>query len=322
MKNIKKAESKAQEVKAEVKEEVKEEVKALIPAEVKEAIAHSRFASLKSLELAAKGLELDSIAEDVAGKAIVQARIFAEIADGELYKKDGYKNMDECAEALFGQGKSSASQKATAYRRFFADDASEVCKAVAAQVPAVSVLYELSKMTDDELRKHLDAGDFNGGISQKAARAMAKAEKEGRAGGKEKVEKTFDFSGFSVSFPFDVTDAEGSTKHVDGIILPCKSDDAVRMQDDDILDLCGMSAEGKVLKAKFDEVTYYIALEPAATKVYVLTAVEHKTEKAKRPDVSAEKVNIINRMKAKGFTADDIAVLIDLPVETVESFMK
>lgn len=326
MKNIKKAEAKAQEVKAEVKEEVKvevkEEVKALIPAEVKEAIAHSRFASLKSLELAAKGLELDSIAEDVAGKAIVQARIFAEIADGELYKKDGYKNMDECAEALFGQGKSSASQKATAYRRFFADDASEVCKAVAAQVPAVSVLYELSKMTDEELKKHLDAGDFNGGISQKAARAMAKAEKENRAGGKEKVEKTFDFTGFSVSFPFDVTDAEGSTKHVDGIILPHKSDDAVRMQDDDILDMCGMSAEGKVLKAKFDDITYYIALEPAATKVYVLTAVEHKTEKAKKPDVSAEKVNIINRMKSKGFTAEDIAVLIDLPVETVESFMK
>ena len=321
MKNTKKAEVKA-EVKEEVKAEVKEEVKALIPAEVKEAIAHSRFASLKSLELAAKGLELDSIAEDVAGKAIVQARIFAEIADGKLYEKDGYKNMDECAEALFGQGKSSASQKATAYRRFFAEDASEVCKAVAAQVPAVSVLYELSKMTDEELKKHLDAGDFNGGISQKAARAMAKAEKEGRAGGKEKVEKTFDFSGFSVSFPFDVTDAEGSTKHVDGIILPHKSDDAIRMQDDDILDMCGMSTDGKVIKAKFDDVTYYIALEPAATKVYVLTAAEHKAEKAKEPGISAEKLNIINRMKAKGFAAEDIAVLIDVPVETVESFMK
>ena len=321
MKNTKKAEVKA-EVKEEVKAEVKEEVKALIPAEVKEAIAHSRFASLKSLELAAKGLELDSIAEDVAGKAIVQARIFAEIADGKLYEKDGYKNMDECAEALFGQGKSSASQKATAYRRFFAEDASEVCKAVAAQVPAVSVLYELSKMTDEELKKHLDAGDFNGGISQKAARAMAKAEKEGRAGGKEKVEKTFDFSGFSVSFPFDVTDAEGSTKHVDGIILPHKSDDAIRMQDDDILDMCGMSTDGKVIKAKFDDVTYYIALEPAATKVYVLTAAEHKAEKAKEPGISAEKLNIINRMKAKGFAADDIAELVDLPVETVESFMK
>ena len=319
MKNTKKAEVKAEEVKAEVKAE---EVKALIPAEVKEAIAHSRFASLKSLELAAKGLELDSIAEDVAGKAIVQARIFAEIADGELYKKDGFKNMDECAEALFGQGKSSASQKATAYRRFFADDASEVCKAVAAQVPAVSVLYELSKMTDTELKKHLDAGDFNGGISQKAARAMAKAEKEGRSGGKEKVEKTFDFSGFSVSFPFDVTDKEGKTKHIDGIILPHKSDEAVRLHDDDVLDMCGMSAEGKVLKAKFDDVTYYIALEPAATKVYVLTATEHKAEKPQKPGISAEKVNIIHRMSAKGFASNDIAELVELPVETVESFMK
>ena len=177
-------------------------------------------------------------------------------------------------------------------------------------------------MTDEELKKHLDAGDFNGGISQKAARAMAKAEKEGRADGKEKVEKTFDFSGFSVSFPFDMTDSEGNTKRVDGIILPHKSDDAVRMKDEDILDSCGMSTEGKVLKAKFDDVTYYIALEPTATKVYVLTAVEHIVEKAKRPDVSAEKVNIINRMKSKGFTADDIAVLIDLPADVVESFMK
>ena len=96
MKNTKK-ETKA----PETTETKAPETKALIPAEVKEAIAHSRFASLKSLELAAKGLELDSIAEDVAGKAIVQARIFAEIADGKLYEKDGYKNMDECAEALF-----------------------------------------------------------------------------------------------------------------------------------------------------------------------------------------------------------------------------
>ena len=308
--------------KAEVKAEVKEEVKALIPAEVKEAIAHSRFASLKSLELAAKGLELDSIAEDVAGKAIVQARIFAEIADGELYKKDGYKNMDECAEALFGQGKSSASQKATAYRRFFADDASEVCKAVAEQVPAVSVLYELSKMTDEELKKHLDAGDFKGGISQKAARAMAKAEKEGRAGGKDKVVKTFDFSGFSVSFPFELTDSEGNTKKIDGLITPAKSDDAIPMTDEDLLDMCGMTSAGKVVKVKFDEVTYHIALEPSASKLFIMTAAEHKAEKAKKPDVAAEKVNIINRMKAKGFAADDIAELVDLPLETVESFMK
>lgn len=311
--------------KAETKVETKAEEKALavsISEETKLAIQHSRFASLKSLELAAKGLELDSIAEDVAGKAIVQARIFAEIADGELYKQDGYKNMDECAEALFGQGKSSASQKATAYRRFFAPDASEVCKEVAAKVPAVSVLYELSKMTDEELKKHLDAGDFNGGISQKAARAMAKAEKEARADGKQKVVKMYDYSGFSVAFPFDVTDAEGNTKRVDGIILPHKSDDALPLADDDILDLCGLSSEGKVVKAKFEDVTYYIALEPTAAKLFILTAAEHKVEKAKKPDVAAEKVNIINRMKAKGFAADDIAELVDLPVETVESFMK
>lgn len=310
--------------KAEAAVETKAEEKALavsISEETKLAIQHSRFSSLKSLELAAKGLELDSIAEDVAGKAIVQARIFAEIADGELYRQDGYKNMDECAEALFGQGKSSASQKATAYRCFFADDASDICKEVAAKVPAVSVLYELSRMTDEELKKHLDAGDFNGGISQKAARAMAKAEKEARTGGKQKVVKMFDYSGFSVAFPFDVTDAEGNTKRVDGIILPYKSEEALPLADDDILDFCGLSSEGRVLKAKFDDVTYYIALEPTAAKLFILTAAEHKVEKAKKPDIAAEKVNIIHRMKDKGFVADDIAELVDLPVDVVEGFM-
>ena len=320
MKNTKKAETKA-----ETKVETKAEEKALAVAvseETKLAIKNSRFASLKSLELAAKGLELDSIAEDVAGKAIVQARIFAEIADGELYKQDGYKNMDECAEALFGQGKSSASQKATAYRRFFSADASDVCKEVASKVPAVSVLYELSKMTDEELKKHLDAGDFNGGISQKAARAMAKAEKESRGGGKQQVVKLFDMSGFAVSFPFDVTDGEGKTKHIDGLITPAKSEEALPLADDDILDMCGMSADGKVAKLKFDDVTYYVALEASATKLFILTAAEHKAEKAPKPGISAEKVNIIHRMSAKGFAADDIAELVELPVETVESFMK
>ena len=311
--------------KAEAKVKTKAEGKALavsISEETKLAIKSSRFASLKSLELAAKGLELDNIAEDVAGKAIVQARIFAEIADGELYKQDGYKNMDECAEALFGQGKSSASQKATAYRRFFADDASDICKEVAAKVPAVSVLYELSKMTDEELKKHLDAGDFNGGISQKAARAMAKAEKESRSDGKPKIVKMYDYSGFAVSFPFDMTDAEGHTKRVDGIILPHKSEESLPLADDEILDLCGLSADGKVLKAKFDDVTYYIALDASAAKLFILTAAEHKAEKEKQSEIPAVKVNLIRKMAALSFTPEDIAETVELPVETVESFMK
>lgn len=315
--------NKKTEIKAEAKAEVKAESKALISAEVKEAIAHSRFASLHSIELAAKGLELDNIAVDVAEKAVVQARIFAEIADGKLYEADGYKNMDECAEALFGQGKSSASQKATAYKRFFAEDASEVCKAVAAKVPALSVLYELSKMTDEELKKELDIGTFDNGISQKAARALAKGYKESRnSDGKDKVVKTFDFSGFAVSFPFELTDSEGNTKQIDGLITPAKSDEAIPMNDEDLLDMCGMTSAGKVVKVKFEEVTYHIALEPSASKLFIMTATEHKAPKAKKPDIAAEKVNIIHRMTAKGFAADDIAELVDLPVETVESFMK
>lgn len=308
------------------KVEAQVETKAItttISEETKLAIAQSRFASLKSLELAAKGLELDSIAADVAERAVVQARIFAEIADGKMYEADGFKNMDECAEALFGQGKSSASQKATTYKRFFAEDASDVCKAVAAKVPALSVLYELSKMTDTELQTELDKGTFDNGITQKEARALAKSYKESRdAEGKEKVVKTFDFSGYAVSFPFDLTDADGNTKQIDGIILPTKSDDAIPMTDDDILDMCGMSSSGKVVKVKFDEVCYYIALEPSASKLFILTAAEHKVPKAKKPAIPAEKVNIIHRMAAKGFASDDIAELVDLPVETVESFMK
>lgn len=312
MKNTKKAEVKAEEKKA---------IAVPVSEETKLAIKNSRFASLKSVELAAKGLELDSIAEDVAGKAIVQARIFAEIADGELYKQDGFKNMDECAESLFGQGKSSASQKATAYRRFFSPDASDVCKEIASKVPAISVLYELSKMTDDELKKHLDAGDFNGGISQKAARAMAAAEKESRGEGKQKVVKLFDMSGFAVSFPFDMTDGEGHTKRVDGLITPTKSDEAIPLADDDILDMCGFSAAGKVAKLKFDDVTYYVAIEASATRLFILTATEHKAEKAKKDDVPAVKVNLIRKMAAKGFSSDSIAELVELPVDVVEGFM-
>lgn len=292
-----------------------------IDAATLEAINNSRFASLKSKELAKAGLELDAIGNDVAAKAVAQCKVYFDVTTRKLYEEDGFKNVGEFAEKYFGESKSSASQKAAVYGRFFSDDASNVCKRVLELVgnkPAV--LYELSKMTDDELQAELDKGTFDKGCTLDAAKALAKAAKAARDSGKPAVVKMFDFVGKVCAMPIEITTADGKTEKRDGIVYDMPAFDAP-MNDSDILDGMGFADDDKLFKARFEDVVYYIGVNRVGN-VVIATATERKPEKPEKPAVPAEKVNIIHRMAAKGFASDDIAELVDLPVETVESFMK
>ena len=285
-----------------------------------EAINNSRFASLKCKELAKAGLELDAIGNDVAAKAVEQCRVYFDVTSRKLYEEDGFKNVGEFAEKYFGESKSSASQKATVYGRFFSDEASETCKSVLEHVgnkPAV--LYELSKMTDDELKAELDKGTFDNGCTLDVARKIAKAAKEARDDGKPVVVKMFDFVGKVCAMPIEVTTADGKTEKRDGIVYDMPAFDAP-MNDADILDGMGFADDDKLFKARFDDVTYYIGVNHVGN-VVIATATERKPEKPEKLDVPAVKVNVIRRMNDKGIDVDDIADMVELDVDTVKRIL-
>lgn len=285
-----------------------------------EAISKSRFASLKSKELAKAGLELDAIGSDVAAKAVAQCKVYFDVTTRKLYEEDGFKNVGEFAEKYFGESKSSASQKATVYGRFFSDKASDTCKRVLELVgnkPAV--LYELSKMTDDELKTELDKGTFNDGCTLDKAKALAKAAKTARDDGKPVVVKMFDFVGKLCTMPVEITKADGKTEKLDGTVSDIPAFDAP-MNDADILDGFGFSDDDKLFKARFDDVVYYVGVDHVGN-VVIATATERKPEKTEKPDVPAVKVNVIRRMNDKGIDVDDIADMVELDVETVKRIL-
>ena len=294
-------------------------VVAIDPATL-EAIANSRFASLKSKELAKAGLELDAIGNDVAAKAVAQCKVYFDVTTRKLYEEDGFKNVGEFAEKYFGESKSSASQKATVYGRFFSDGASDTCKRVLELVgnkPAV--LYELSKMTDDELQAELDKGTFDNGCTLDTAKALAKAAKAARDDGKPVVVKMFDFVGKVCMMPVEVTTVDGKTEKRDGLVYDLPAFDAP-MNDADILDGFGFSTDDKLFKARFDDVIYYIGVNHVGN-VVIATATERVPEKPEKLDVPAVKVNVIRRMNDKGIDVDDIADMVELDVETVKRIL-
>lgn len=298
------------------------EVKAVVAldAATLEAISNSRFASLKSKELAKAGLELDAIGNDVAAKAVAQCKVYFDVLTRKLYEEDGFKSVGEFAKEYFGESPSSASQKATVYGRFFSDEASDTCKRVLELVgnkPAV--LYELSKMTDEELSAELDKGTFDNGCTLDTAKALAKAAKTARDDGKPVVVKMYDFVGKVCAMPVEVTTADGKTEKRDGIVYDMPAFDAP-MNDADILDGMGFADDDKLFKARFDDVVYYIGVNHVGN-VVIATATERKPEKPEKLDVPVVKVNVIRRMNDKGIDVDDIADMVELDVDTVKRIL-
>lgn len=297
------------------------ELVTVLDAATLEAIENSRFSSLKCKELAKAGLELDAIGNDVAAKAIAQCKVYYEVTANKLYEEDGFKSVGEFAEKYFNESKSSASQKASVYARFFSDTASDTCKAVLELVgnkPAV--LYELSKMTDDELKAELDKGTFADGCTLDKAKSLAKAAKASRNDGKEAVVKMYDFIGKVCAMPVEITTADGKTEKRDGVVYDMPAFDAP-MNDADILDGMGFADDDKLFKARFDDVVYYIGVNHVGN-VVIATATERKPEKPeKETTVPAVKFNLVRKAAAKGLDVDDIADMVELDVETVKQII-
>ena len=299
-----------------------DETKAVVAldAATLEAISNSRFASLKSKELAKAGLELDAIGSDVAAKAVAQCKVYFDVTTRKLYEEDGFKSVGEFAEKYFGESKSSASQKAAVYARFFSDKASDTCKRVLELVgnkPAG--LYEMSKMTDDESKTELDKGTFNDGCTLDKAKTLAKSAKSARNDDKPAVVKMFDFIGKICAMPVEITTADGKTEKKDGVVYDMPTFDAP-MVDADILDGMGFADDDKLFKARFDDIVYYVGVNRVGN-VVIATATERKPEKPEKLEVPVVKVNVIKRMSDKGIYVDDIADMVELDVETVKRIL-
>ena len=299
--------------------ETKEIAQAIDAATLK-AISESRFASLKSKELAKAGLELDAIGNDVAEKAVAQCGVYFDVTSRKLYEEDGFKSVGEFAEKYFGESKSSASQKATVYGRFFLSEASDTCKRVLELVGSKpAVLYELSKMTDNEIKNELDKGTFDNGCTLDKAKTLAKAAKAARDDGKPVVVRMYDFVGKVCAMPVEITTGDGKTEKRDGVVYDMPAFDAP-MNDADILDGMGFADDDKLFKARFDDIVYYVGVNRVGN-VVIATAKERKPEKPEKLEVPAVKVNVIKRMNDKGIDVDDIADMVELDVETVKRIL-
>ena len=298
--------AKATTKKVEQKVEQKEEKKALITVEEQRAIADSRFAGLKNLELAKAGLELDGVGKVVGEQAVKQWGIYADVTDRKLYEEDGFKNVNEFAERFFNEGKSSASHKASVYRRFFSADASEVAKEVLAKVGVKQEpLYELSQLSDDELKAGLEDGSIKENMTLSDARAYAKGIKDGRPDAKQKVIKSVHITGTAIFLPYESTDASGNTVKKEGCFASIDEHN-IPSVDVEMLDAIGMNPEDKLLKAKFDEVCYFIAVRPNGNLAIFVATEEPKPKKTEEPVIPVQVRTMIQNMEKYGMSVDAI----------------
>ena len=293
--------------------------KALVHAltdEQKALVADSRFASLKNQELAYAGVLLDGIGTGATALAVDQWGIYARITRDKLYVEDGMKNVGEFAEKYFNESKSSASHKSTVFNRFFAPDASDDAKRVRSFVGIkLEPLYELSALSDEQLAS-LDQNQLTS-MTLKKARAV----KNSIIPPKEKVIKTGTISGSFVSFPFDSTDAEGNTKHYEGVISSVKAEH-VPLDSDSMLDAVGMTRDDKLITVKFDGgVVYNVAVNPVGNVAVFVTTEDKPEKKEKASEIPVAVVNIVLNMDKYGHEIGNIMAVTSLTEEQVKSII-
>ena len=210
--------TKVNTVSEQVKTEQAEQLSIDTVDEVALAIANSRFASLKSKELATIGLKLDANSARTFETVREKCKLYGEILKHDLWKADEYKNFKDCADKLFHDNKGVAYMQAAVGARFYADDASEIAAELGKYL-TYTTLDKLNKMNDDELTAHktdilkVDGeGNVIGAITQKDAdelckRVLAERVKSGESGesgesgkSKPRVMPMFNFIGYRVQY--------------------------------------------------------------------------------------------------------------------------
>ena len=132
--------------------------------------------SFKSTKLAEYSRQIASLGSEIASKNIEIAKILGHVLTEKCYEEDGFKSVADYAEQVFGIKKQSAYQMANVGAKFYNTE-NETAKKAAAILPP-SNLAEIVNMSEDEIKKEIEAGNISENSTQKELREVAKGYKE------------------------------------------------------------------------------------------------------------------------------------------------
>lgn len=135
------------------------------------------YPKLKNRRLAEITRQIAVIGKDMTAKRVDIAKLLGEVSRDKLYTDDGFKSVSEYAESAFGMKSALAYQLAEVGRRFLLEEStSDKVRHITAALP-LSTLSELAAMTDEQIETAVDNGELSDNTTQKAARAVANANK-------------------------------------------------------------------------------------------------------------------------------------------------
>jgi len=321
---------KSTKVNTESKEVETEQLSIETVDEVSLAISHSRFAGLKSRELAIMGLALDANSARTFETVREKCKLYGRILNGKMWEQDGYKNFKDCAERLFGDKPGVAYMQAKAGARFYDDNASEIAAEIGKYL-SWSVLDKLSPLNDAELIEHKadilktgNDGKVIGGITQKDADDLAKrivANRsqstgngnggnggEGDNGCKAEIVSMYDFKGYRIKYELK----EGT----DEVLPMVYTIDRKNVPSNSIDDVLKVDAKEHLFK--FKEHSYRVSItEDGAIVVYEKR--EHVEPKSESTKSSMEEAQYdgIRAGRRNGVPADVVALMLGIEVDVV-----
>ena len=314
MKNTKVNTETAQEVKTEQVEQLSIDT----VDEVSLAIANSRFASLKSKELAAVGLKLDANSARTFETIREKCKLYGEILKRDLWKADDYKNFKDCAEKLFHDNKGVAYMQAAVGVRFYADDATEIAAELGKYL-SYTTLDKLNKMNDTELAAHKSEilktdreGNVIGAITQKDAdelckRVLAERAKSGESSesgegeSKPQVVPTFNFKGYRVQY----IEAEAVARPLNLVNVPMNSA------------VSELTGETKEHTFKFKDTGYTVTISEAGEIVVAVKSKYVKPTESK-PKMDDKTYDGIKAGHRNNVPAEVVAAMLGIGADIVQ----
>lgn len=286
----------------------------LAAAAVKPAeIEASRFSSLKSKELAANCILLERVNSKGEALVVEQARIYGNVLANDLWKEDEFKNFKEFAQKIMGDKPGRAYTLANVGNKFYSATPDSI-EGKLASANGWSVLDKLLKLTHEELEAHKEELPKDFKLTQDAADKFAKGIIDARpasdAEGKEKLVKTFDFSGTVYRGPYFKINADGKEEFVPAVAEQVKEEDCRDVDEAIVL------TEYEVKTFKVKDAVFIVAVDSVGN-VQILTKSEHKKQEPVKLDAAS--YNRIRKGYEKGWDAEDVIDITGLPADKVKA---
>lgn len=237
--------------------------------------------NIKNVELAGIVKSIDEYENGIVSnyKAICR-HIYKVAMNPTLLTQDGYKNVSEFGEKVFGYSKPSVS-KMIGVAKLWLESKNEKVKELSDKL-GYSILSETTTLTSAEVEKAVNDGTINENTTQKQAREIVKTAKAANPSTKAKVEKVYRYDGkLSVTIghnaeiiPFtSLTDAD--------IVLLCNENGLKSVTAIDIIkatkDSNSKTGHTDTVRAFFD----------AETGAYAVAVFNRHFEETKKPEQPA-----------------------------------